>query len=193
MRSKVKLIIDKDLGHVVGVVSAMDAQRSSQLQLAEVLAQEGLLMRHSPAGELRLPEEQIELYDVPVLRNVKLETIIERPRLHIYEKNPSDPEQSAVFTPNKQASLDEANTEETVVNLHTTEELSSKIRAKAYAQPRAPDSTTQILATREVVVIPGDKKAFVPLNLSTTQIYDVLVLIDGFSALLIEGVRPTSP
>lgn len=192
MGSKVKLIIDKDLWHVIAVISANDAQRGSQLTLAEVLDPKGLLTRNSPAGELRLPGDQLELYDMPVLLNAKPEAIIEQPRDHLYEKNLAEPNQSDVLAPNKQLGFREAesNNEETVVNLHTTETLSSKIRAKAYAQSREPNSTTQILTLHEVVVIPNQKKAYIPLSLMTTQVYDVLVLVEGFSALLIEGLKP---
>jgi hypothetical protein len=193
MGSKVKLIIDKDLGHIIAVISANDVQPSSHLKLEDVLDQQGLLTRNTLAGKLRLPGDQLEMYDMPELHNVRLETIIERPRIHIYEKNLVTPAQSDVLAPNKSLIHVEAdtNTQETVVMLQTVETLlSSKIRAKAYAQSREPNSTTQILTVREVVVTPSNKKAYIPLGLISTQIYDVLVLVEGFSALLIEGMKP---
>jgi len=192
MDSKVQLIVDKDLGHILAVVSVTDAQRSAKLTLAELVAQEGLLLRNSPHGGLRLPVDQLDVpQDMPSVLNVDPGTVIQRPRTHIYDKKGG-----TVIAPNKDLILDKTatNIEEVVVELKTPtpEAISSKIMAKAYAQSQDSSGPPQILSAGEVDVrVEGSKKkAYIPLNFEPNTKYDVLVLVQGFSALLYESLLP---
>jgi hypothetical protein len=201
MGSQVKLIIDRDLGHVLGISSEDNPSATKPLTLEQIVGAAGLLVRDSDDGKLLLPREELELVDLPPYRNAPLEMLLEQPRSSIFTKDPAPPpngtptaqRRDAVAIQNTSLSLAKLTTREAIINLTTQGALGSKVRGKAYAQARNNEGEHQILSVRDVDVAVSLKQAFVPIGSRTSQVYDVLVLLEGFPALLIEGQTPSRP
>jgi hypothetical protein len=199
MDSQVKLIIDRDLGHVLAVSTQSNTSATKPLTLEQLVPAAGLLVRDSDRGELLVPREELELVDLPRYRNASLGLLIEQPRSSIFTKDPAPPasgssntqRRDAVATLHTWLSSGAMNIRQVTVKLNTPGVLGSKVRGKAYAQSRNDASENLILSVRDIDVAVDKKEAYLPIGSRTSQVYDVLVLLEGFPAFLLEGQIPT--
>lgn len=198
MKPKVKLLIDKDLKHVVGAYSELGGPAASNPAQAPAANGEWELpVRNSPLGKLTLPSDQLQLKDMPSQQSALEKKLLLSPRAYVFtEKQGSS--QESVHAPERTFSVHRLQEDQLVLRFETPDvPQETKVRVKAYIKARGQPGppllfTSPPLLDLEVVAgEPSKKEVFVPFELDKGETYDVLVLVEDYAATLAEGTKVT--
>lgn len=198
MKPKVKLLIDKDLKHVVGAYAELRGPVPTNPPAEpEANGAVELPVRNSPLGELMLPSDQLQLEDMPTQQEPLEKEVLADPRSYVFTEKQGSTQES-VHAPERTFSINRLEDKQLVLRFEKPDvPVEPKVRVKAYVKARGkPDSprlftSPPLLDLEDVLSDKDQKEVYVPFKLDKHETYDVLVLVEDYAAALAEGIKVT--